>query len=111
MARANPLPLTRSLTRSPLGEYGANRTIYAVDVKPERDSIEILSVIAYLCLHRQVISPVDLCPTRDPRTQSIHVCLASQANEITLIVEGWPGSDNAHLASQDIDELRQFIDA
>ena len=100
--------LTQGLLEPALaGEHENQRKQCSAQIEPERCVLDvpIIQRAFFFCGYK--IAAIDLRPTRNTRTdQKAEIAIAW-----LVLRQQRPGTDQRHLADQNIEQLRQFIDA
>src|SRR5579862_82998 len=88
-----------------------NRTRQNFKIEPQRPFIHILKIEPHPLLERDRAAARDLPEARYARTDAESASLPILVEP--FVVSNWkrPGSDEAHLPLQDIEQLRQFVHA
>jgi len=69
----------------------------------------IITVIIRLDPDRQFVAAIDLCPSGQSGPDVRRAVFTTECDQIILIPQSRPGTDEAHVACQDIDQLRQLV--
>src|SRR5690625_551067 len=93
-----------ALTREHL-DQGAGKDL---EVEPERAVLHVPEVEGELLLPFQRIAAVDLRPAGDPRPHVMAAPLALTV-EWQVLHQQWARPHEAHVAAQDVPELRQLV--
>lgn len=80
-----------------------------LEVKEKRPMPEIIFIEFHFNGYREFIPAINLRPTRQPGNKNMDPLLSSQLNKVILIEQSRTRPDKTHIAFQDIDKLRQFI--
>ena len=71
--------------------------------------LEIVAIEHHFIGQRNLIAAIDLRPPGQARQQGVNTLLGSQRNQIVLIEQCGPWADDAHIATQNIPQLGEFI--
>src|SRR5262249_24930645 len=86
-----------------------NRSPQNLDVEPERTVVDVPDVERDALWPRQLNSAVHLRPARHPRRDHEAPALKRRVF-FHLFQNGWPWPDQRHFTTQNVEQLRQFID-
>ena len=92
-------------------ENGSNGSKKAFHIKEKALFLHIFSVIARLFCDFQLISAVNLRPAGESRPNIIGTVCIARSDQIFLIPQRGPRSDDAHISHKNIPNLRQFVQA
>src|SRR5579862_9938445 len=98
------------LVRAAPSEHGRQRHEHDLQVAREREVLDVLTLDSESFLERQLPSPEDLHRAGDPGLdlEPEEVLREVALDEVELLR---PRPDDGHLATQDVDELRQLVEA
>ena len=80
-------------------------------VKQERSALDVFAVIFRLFLVGEAVSAVDLRPAGQPRADGIYSVFAAKLTDVALFGDQRTRTDEAHVARENIEQLRQFVEA
>ena len=95
----------------PALEHLSDRHRQDPQVPAERSSAQVLLLVGDFHGYRQIVPPVDLSPPRDPRQQPVDSLARSKFNQVVLVEQRRPWTDDAHLPQNHGEQLRQLIQA
>ena len=94
-----------------LHQDGENRPEEAAAVEKETQILDIFAVKFRFDRNFQFVTTVDLRPTSEARADVVGAVFVALFNQIRLVPEGGSWSNDAHLADEDVENLRQFVEA
>ena len=104
-------PSGAALNDALVPEHIANRHHETGHVHRERHMPCILAVAHGLFLDLKLVAAVDLRPARKPRHDVVCAVFVPLRDQIVLIPQGRPRADDAHLSLQNVEDLRELIQA
>lgn len=71
------------------------------DIQPERALLQIIGVELHLHVQRQLITAIDLGPASQSGRNAVHALGRTQGDQIVLVKQRRPWSNDTHVATQD----------
>ena len=94
-----------------LHQDGENRPKETTAIEEETEILDIFTVKFRFDRNFQFVATIDLCPASEARANVVRTVFVALFNQIRLIPQGGSRPDDAHLADEDVEDLRQFVEA
>ena len=94
-----------------LHQDGENRPEEAAAVEKETQILDIFAVKFRFDRNFQFVATIDLRPAGEARADVVGAVFVAFFDQIRLVPKGGTRPDDAHLADEDIEDLRQFVKA
>src|SRR5512136_755269 len=104
--------LEAALIRIPVDKHAEHLPDQNLDIEEERPILDIPQIVLGALADRGVATQaIDLCPAGHPRLLFVALHIAWNRTLELLDIDRalWPRSDQAHVADQYVNQLRQFI--
>ena len=88
-----------------------NRPEEATAVEKETQILDIFAIKFRFDRNFQFVATIDLRPAGEARADVVGAVFVALFNQIRLVPEGGSRPDDAHLADEDVENLRQFVEA
>lgn len=90
-------------------DYPNNSEGNTLEIKEKTHTIYIFSIQTSLGYVIQIITTIDLRPTGEAWKNGIGSVFIALINQISLLTDDGTGTDKAHVAFEDVDELWEFV--
>lgn len=90
-------------------DYPNNSEGNTLEIKEKAHALYIFSIQTSLGYVIQIITTIDLRPSGEAWENGINSVFVALFNQIAFLTDDGTGTDKAHVAFEDVDKLREFV--